>query len=87
MSTFNIVFQKGIITIPKSTKRERVVENSEVRTKTLNWLTLGWTYYCNNEFLFHFSEVFGFQLEEEDMEAINNLHDGRHVSWDPTNVK
>ncbi|XP_024908174.1 uncharacterized oxidoreductase ZK1290.5-like, partial [Cynoglossus semilaevis] len=52
--------QKGIITIPKSTKRERVVENSE---------------------------VFGFQLEEEDMEAINNLHDGRHVSWDPTNVK
>ncbi|XP_037643165.1 uncharacterized oxidoreductase ZK1290.5-like [Sebastes umbrosus] len=32
-------------------------------------------------------QVFGFQLEEEDMEAIKNLHDGRHVSWDPTNVE
>ncbi|XP_041660002.1 glyoxal reductase-like isoform X1 [Cheilinus undulatus] len=52
--------QNGAITIPKSTKKERVVENCQ---------------------------VFGFQLEEEDMEAINKLHDGRHVSWDPTNVE
>lgn len=52
--------QNGAVTIPKSTKKERVVENCQ---------------------------VFGFQLEEEDMEAINKLHDGRHVSWDPTNVE
>ncbi|XP_058503721.1 uncharacterized oxidoreductase ZK1290.5-like isoform X2 [Solea solea] len=47
--------QNRVITIPKSTKRERVAEN------------------C--------------QLEEEDMEAINKLHDGRHVAWDPTHVE
>ncbi|XP_076600374.1 glyoxal reductase-like [Chaetodon auriga] len=52
--------QNGAITIPKSTKKERVEENCQ---------------------------VFGFQLEEEDMKAINKLHDGRHVSWDPTNVE
>ncbi|XP_047188035.1 glyoxal reductase-like [Scophthalmus maximus] len=52
--------QNGAITIPKSTKRERVVENCQ---------------------------VFGFQLEEEDMVAINKLHEGRHVSWDPTDVE
>ncbi|XP_041804389.1 glyoxal reductase-like [Chelmon rostratus] len=52
--------QNGAITIPKSTKKERVVENCQ---------------------------VFDFQLEEEDMKAINGLHDGRHVSWDPTNVE
>ncbi|XP_070829631.1 glyoxal reductase-like [Chaetodon trifascialis] len=52
--------QNGAITIPKSTKKERVAENCQ---------------------------VFGFQLEEEDMKAINKLHDGRHVSWDPTNVE
>uniref|UniRef100_UPI0037E78AB6 glyoxal reductase-like isoform X1 n=2 Tax=Semicossyphus pulcher TaxID=241346 RepID=UPI0037E78AB6 len=52
--------QNGAITIPKSTKRERVVENYQ---------------------------VFGFQLTEEDVETINKLHDGRHVSWDPTNVE
>ncbi|XP_074507055.1 putative oxidoreductase ZK1290.5 [Sebastes fasciatus] len=52
--------QNGAITIPKSTKKERVEENCQ---------------------------VFGFQLEEEDMEAIKNLHDGRHVCWDPTNVE
>ncbi|XP_035994031.1 glyoxal reductase isoform X2 [Fundulus heteroclitus] len=31
-------------------------------------------------------QVFGFQLDEEDMAALGNLHDGRHVTWDPTNV-
>ncbi|CAL8281794.1 unnamed protein product [Lota lota] len=32
-------------------------------------------------------DVFGFQLEDLDMEELNQLHDGRHVSWDPTNVE
>lgn len=32
-------------------------------------------------------QVFGFSLEEEDMEAINKLHDGRHLCWDPANVE
>lgn len=52
--------QNGAITIPKSTKKERILENCQ---------------------------VFEFQLEDEDMEAINHLHDGRHVSWDPTDVE
>ncbi|KAM6989684.1 glyoxal reductase-like [Tautogolabrus adspersus] len=52
--------QNGAITIPKSTKRERVVENCQ---------------------------VFDFQLEDKDMEAMKMLHDGRHVAWDPTNVE
>ncbi|XP_071781191.1 glyoxal reductase-like [Centroberyx gerrardi] len=52
--------QNGVITIPKSTKKERVQENCQ---------------------------VFEFQLEEEDMAALGKLHDGRHVSWDPTSVQ
>ncbi|XP_019960675.1 glyoxal reductase isoform X2 [Paralichthys olivaceus] len=32
-------------------------------------------------------EVFDFHMEEEDMAALGRLHDGRHVSWDPTNVE
>ncbi|KAM9789370.1 putative oxidoreductase ZK1290.5 [Neosynchiropus ocellatus] len=52
--------QNGAITIPKSTKKERARENTE---------------------------VFGFQLTEDDMEKMNQLHDGRHVSWDPTDVE
>ncbi|KAK2822369.1 hypothetical protein Q5P01_022434 [Channa striata] len=32
-------------------------------------------------------QAFGFQLEEADMLALGELHDGRHVSWDPTNVE
>uniref|UniRef100_A0A3Q1H1C3 Zgc:110366 n=1 Tax=Acanthochromis polyacanthus TaxID=80966 RepID=A0A3Q1H1C3_9TELE len=31
--------------------------------------------------------VFGFQLEDDDMAALTSLHDGRHVTWDPTNVE
>ncbi|XP_032420806.1 glyoxal reductase [Xiphophorus hellerii] len=51
--------QNGVVTIPKSTKKNRIQENCQ---------------------------VFGFQLDEEDMVALGNLHDGRHISWDPTNV-
>lgn len=51
--------QKGVVTIPKSIKKNRIEENCQ---------------------------VFGFHLDEEDMVALGNLHDGRHVSWDPTNV-
>ncbi|CAK6969473.1 uncharacterized oxidoreductase ZK1290.5 [Scomber scombrus] len=47
--------QNGVVTIPKSTKKERIKEN------------------C--------------QLEEADMNTLGMLHDGRHVSWDPTNVE
>ncbi|XP_042354296.1 glyoxal reductase [Plectropomus leopardus] len=32
-------------------------------------------------------QVFGFQLEDVDMATLGSLHDGRHVSWDPTNVE
>ncbi|XP_076829801.1 putative oxidoreductase ZK1290.5 isoform X2 [Brachyhypopomus gauderio] len=52
--------QNGVITIPKSTKPQRIFENCK---------------------------VFEFQLEETDMAAMHALHDGRHVSWDPTRVK
>ncbi|KAJ3595346.1 hypothetical protein NHX12_004650 [Muraenolepis orangiensis] len=52
--------QTGVVTIPKSTKKERIEENCQ---------------------------VFGFQLEEGDMAALGTLHDGRHVSWDPTHVE
>merc|ERR1739838_460703 len=47
--------QNGVVTIPKSTKKERVQEN------------------C--------------QLQEVDMATLGRLHDGRHVSWDPTHVE
>ncbi|XP_047444606.1 glyoxal reductase [Mugil cephalus] len=52
--------QNGVVTIPKSTKKERVLEN------------------CR---------VFEFELDKEDIDSIKKLHDGRHVSWDPTNVE
>ncbi|CAN9502720.1 unnamed protein product [Ophioblennius macclurei] len=32
-------------------------------------------------------QVFDFQLDDSDMAALAGLHDGRHVSWDPTNVE
>ncbi|KAF7222623.1 glyoxal reductase [Nothobranchius furzeri] len=51
--------QNGVVTIPKSVKKNRIWENCQ---------------------------VFGFQLDEADMVALGGLHDGRHVSWDPTNV-
>ncbi|TSS97521.1 Dual specificity protein phosphatase CDC14AB [Bagarius yarrelli] len=44
--------QNQIITIPKSTKPDRILENCQ---------------------------VFGFQLEDADMAALQALHDGRHV--------
>lgn len=31
-------------------------------------------------------QVLGFRLADEDVLTLNSLHDGRHVSWDPTNV-
>lgn len=31
-------------------------------------------------------QVFDFQLDEDDMSTLRGLHDGRHVSWDPTHV-
>uniref|UniRef100_A0A665TQN0 Zgc:110366 n=2 Tax=Echeneis naucrates TaxID=173247 RepID=A0A665TQN0_ECHNA len=32
-------------------------------------------------------QVFGFQLDDVDMASLGRLHDGRHVTWDPTNVE
>ncbi|XP_070602552.1 uncharacterized oxidoreductase ZK1290.5-like isoform X1 [Erythrolamprus reginae] len=51
--------QNGIVTIPKSTKPERVQENCQ---------------------------VFDFSLDFDDVAVLNGMHDGRHVSWDPTSV-
>uniref|UniRef100_A0ACB8F325 Uncharacterized protein n=1 Tax=Sphaerodactylus townsendi TaxID=933632 RepID=A0ACB8F325_9SAUR len=51
--------QNGIVTIPKSTKLERVQENCQ---------------------------VFDFSLVEDDVAILNGMHDGRHVSWDPTSI-
>uniref|UniRef100_A0A3Q3ABE0 Zgc:110366 n=1 Tax=Kryptolebias marmoratus TaxID=37003 RepID=A0A3Q3ABE0_KRYMA len=51
--------QNGVVTIPKSIKKNRIQENFQ---------------------------VFDFQLDEADMVALGGLHDGRHVTWDPTNV-
>ncbi|XP_069497663.1 glyoxal reductase-like isoform X2 [Ambystoma mexicanum] len=31
-------------------------------------------------------EVFSFTLSEDDVAMVNGMHDGRHVSWDPTGV-
>ncbi|XP_075012539.1 glyoxal reductase-like isoform X2 [Calonectris borealis] len=49
--------QNGIVTIPKSTKAERIQENCK---------------------------VFDFAIAEDDVEILNGMHDGRHVSWDPS---
>ncbi|XP_074688740.1 glyoxal reductase-like isoform X1 [Strix aluco] len=49
--------QNGIVTIPKSTKAERIQENCQ---------------------------VFDFTIAEDDVEILNGMHDGRHVSWDPS---
>uniref|UniRef100_A0A803WGX0 NADP-dependent oxidoreductase domain-containing protein n=1 Tax=Ficedula albicollis TaxID=59894 RepID=A0A803WGX0_FICAL len=49
--------QNGIVTIPKSTKAERIEENCK---------------------------VFDFTIAEDDVEILNGMHDGRHVSWDPS---
>ncbi|XP_066547992.1 uncharacterized oxidoreductase ZK1290.5 [Amia ocellicauda] len=51
--------QNGVVTIPKSTKEDRILENCQ---------------------------ALHFNLEDTDMAILNALHDGRHVSWDPTDV-
>lgn len=37
--------------------------------------------------MFDAAQVFGFRLDDSDMAALSLLHDGRHVSWDPTHVE
>ncbi|KAG8436602.1 hypothetical protein GDO86_007637 [Hymenochirus boettgeri] len=51
--------QNDVVTIPKSTKQERILENCK---------------------------VFDFVLAEEDVLTLSSLHDGRHVSWDPSDI-
>uniref|UniRef100_A0A8C4JH54 Uncharacterized oxidoreductase ZK1290.5-like n=1 Tax=Dromaius novaehollandiae TaxID=8790 RepID=A0A8C4JH54_DRONO len=48
--------QNGIVTIPKSTRAERIQENCK---------------------------VFDFTIAEDDVDILDGMHDGRHVSWDP----
>ncbi|XP_048457560.1 uncharacterized oxidoreductase ZK1290.5 isoform X6 [Rhincodon typus] len=54
------VNQNGVVTIPKSTKKERIWENCQ---------------------------VFHFFLTEDDIAVLNGMHDGLHVSWDPSNIE
>ena len=51
--------ERGVVTIPKSTKVERVEENMA---------------------------VWGFSLTQPQMEAVNGLHRGERVTWDPDTV-
>lgn len=51
--------QNGVITIPKSIKEHRIIENSQ---------------------------VFDFELTEEDMSRINNLNQNKRVGPDPDNI-
>ena len=51
--------QRGVITIPKSTKLHRVQENFD---------------------------VFHFQLDAEEIMAIDKLHEDFRTTWDPTSV-
>lgn len=32
-------------------------------------------------------QVFDFELKEADMVTLSRMHDGRHTSWDPTNIE
>lgn len=34
--------------------------------------------------IYAFPQVFDFTIEEDDVEILNGMHDGRHVSWDPS---
>ncbi|XP_030351494.1 sphingosine 1-phosphate receptor 1 isoform X8 [Strigops habroptila] len=34
----------------------------------------------------HVNQVFDFAIAEDDVEVLNGMHDGRHVSWDPSLV-
>lgn len=34
--------------------------------------------------IYAFPQVFDFTIAEDDVEILNGLHDGRHVSWDPS---
>lgn len=52
--------QNGVVTIPKSTKMERILENCQ---------------------------VFDFQMDTADMDTVGKMHDGRHVTWDPTDIE
>lgn len=31
-----------------------------------------------------FPQVFDFTIADDDVEILNGMHDGRHVSWDPS---
>lgn len=34
--------------------------------------------------VYAFPQVFDFTIAEDDVEILNGMHDGRHVSWDPS---
>lgn len=51
--------QHGLVVIPKSTREERIRENSQ---------------------------VFDFNLKQEDMQVLDSLNENLRTNWDPTNV-
>lgn len=34
--------------------------------------------------IYAFLQVFDFTIAEDDVEILNGMHDGKHVSWDPS---
>lgn len=36
--------------------------------------------------IYAFPQVFDFTIAEDDVEILNGMHDGRHVSWDPSSI-
>lgn len=34
--------------------------------------------------IYAFPQVFDFTIAEDDVEILSGMHDGRHVSWDPS---
>ena len=50
--------QNGVVTIPKSSRRQRIIDNTD---------------------------IFGFELDEEEREGLKKLWDGRRIFPDPDN--
>ena len=73
--------QSGVMTIPKSTKKARVMENMEVSKIHVNA-------YLKIHIITNFIKALDdtFNLSGADMNIMNQLHDGTKASWDPSCV-